>query len=176
MSQEYHAAKEAESSVLGKLFLASGTRKFLSWMMTISAHLWPKSMFMEYLRVESLYDNKTIEALAGKIMGDPQEVAKFKNFADMMAPLDLRACGMDQEMLCAAGLPRYPLERIRVPVLVTQSRVDRDVVMAHGEFVEKTVKGAESYYFDGCGHLFWFGHEWPRIKSKLIDFLKRNCV
>ncbi len=81
---------------------------------------------------------------------------------------------MDNEMVYAGKLPRYPLEDIKVPTLVTQSRMDRDVDRSHGDFVAETVLNTEAYYFDGCGHMFWFGKEWPKIKSKLISFLKKN--
>ncbi len=175
VSHEYHASAEAENSILGKLFLSPSGRKFLSWMMTVLTYLMPKATFMEYLQVETLYDRKEIQKLADEVMGDPDEVRKLKDFADKIAPLDLRAPGMDNEMARASEIPRYPLESIKVPVLVTQSRMDRDVDKSHGEFVAQTVPNAEAYYFDGCGHLFWFGREWPGIKSRLASFLKNHC-
>jgi len=174
VSHEYHASQEAEKSILGKLFLSTSGRKFLSWMMTLSSHLMPKSTFRTYLKVETLYGKNEIKKIADEVMRDPLEVIKFKKFADMIAPLDLRAPGMDNEMVYAAKLPRYPLENIKAPTLVTQSRMDRDVDKTHGDLVAETVPKAERYYFDGCGHMFWFGSEWPNIKSKLIKFLKNH--
>ncbi len=56
--------------------------------------------------------------------------------------------------------------------LVTHSRVDNDVSFDHGEFVAQSVKGAEFYQFDGCGHMFWFGPEGEKVQVKLIDFRK----
>jgi len=176
VSHEYHANQKAKKSILGKLFLSTFGRKFLSWMMTVSSHLMPKSTFMTYLQVETLYDNNTIKKIADEVMSEPLEVLKFKEFADMMAPLDLRAFGMDNEMVYAAKLPRYPLENIKVPTLVTQSKMDRDVDKTHGDFVAETVPNAETYYFNGCGHMFWFGSEWPNIKAKLINFLKKHIT
>ncbi|MDP8263264.1 MAG: alpha/beta hydrolase [Candidatus Ancaeobacter aquaticus] len=173
VSHEYHASKEAENSILGKLYLSSSGRKFLSWLMSVFTYLWPKQTFATYLKVETLYDRKQIKEIVNEIMKSHKETKKFKQFADMSAPLDLRAVGMDNEMIYASKLPRYPLENIKVPVLVTQSRMDRDVAKSHGDFVGKTVINAETYYFDGCGHMFWFGDEWPKIKTKLIEFLKK---
>ncbi|MFA5840511.1 MAG: alpha/beta hydrolase [Candidatus Margulisiibacteriota bacterium] len=176
VSQEYHPSQEAEKSLLGKLYLSSSGRKFLSWAMTVSTYLWPKATFLAYLQVETLYDNKHLKKMADEIMKDSTEVEKFKQFSEKVAPLDLRAPGMDNEMIYATKIPRYPLETIHLPTLVTQSRMDRDVAKSHGEFVANTIPGAEAYYFDGCGHMFWFGKEWPGIKDKMIAFLKINLI
>jgi len=176
VSQEYHPSKEAEESIIGRLFLSPPARKFLSWMMWILSYLWPRFTFKTYLQIESLYDKKRVAEIAEKVMSDPVEIRKFKVFADRISPLPLRAPGMDNEMMLTKKLPRYPLEGIKVPTLVTQSTMDRDVPRSHGDFVAKTVPNAESYYFSGCGHMFWFGEEWPRIRSKLVDFLKRNLA
>jgi pimeloyl-ACP methyl ester carboxylesterase len=174
VSHEYKPPEGAENSILGKLFLSSSGRKFLTWLMTLFSNLWPKSAFATYLQTETLYDKKKIKELSDTIMKDPSEIEKFKKFAEMLAPLDIRGEGMDNEMQYAKKLPRYPLEDIKAPVLVTQSNMDRDVVKTHGEFVANTAPNAETYYFDGCGHLFWFGEEWPKIKNKLITFLKNH--
>lgn len=175
VSHAYGPCKEAEDSILGKLFLSPSSRKFLTWLMTVSAYLWPKAIFSTYLQVESLYDKKKTKEITNIVMKDPLEVKKIKEFAEVVAPLDLRAPGMDSEMKYAKELPRYPLENIKVPVLVTQSTMDRDVLKKHAEFIVNTAPNVEVYYFEGCGHMFWFGDEWPIIQSKLVNFLKKHA-
>ncbi len=174
VSHDYRASEEAKNSILGKLFLNASARELLSWLMTLCAHLWPEAVFMTYLQEESLYEKNKLKEIASEVMKDPENIKKMKQFADMTAPLALRAPGMDNELIFADKLPRYKLENISAPVLVTQSRMDKDVEKSHGEFVADTVPNAESYYFDGCGHLFWFGKEWPEIKFRLIKFLKKH--
>jgi hypothetical protein len=131
-------------------------------------------VFDEYLQIETFYDKDKTKQLAEEIMKDPKEVEKLKALINMISPMSKRKTGLDSEMEYAAKIPGYPLEKIKVPTLVTQSKVDRDVEFDNGEFVAKTVPNAEFYTFDGLGHLFWFGDEWQTIYSKMVSFLKKH--
>ncbi len=169
VSKEYHPSNKAESSLLGKLFLSSAGQDITSYMMDICTQLWPKSMFGVYLKVETTYNKQQIHQ---KVMQDPSNVEKIKLFSRQISPMSLRSKGTFLELDLATKIPLYPLEKINVPTLVTHSKVDRDVNLEHGQFVAKSIQGAELYTFDGCGHMFWFGEEGKKLQTKLIDFLK----
>ncbi|MFA6549345.1 MAG: alpha/beta hydrolase [Candidatus Margulisiibacteriota bacterium] len=174
VSKEYHANEESKKSILGKMYLSPIGREAIGYLMDISTQLWPESIFKTYLQVETTYPAKELNATTKKIMSIPGEKQKIKDFSKVVSPLGMRCQGMDMEMRLSEKLSRYPLENITVPTLVTQSRVDKDVTRDHGEFVAQTVKNAELYEFDGCGHMFWFGEEGEKVKNKLIEFLLKN--
>lgn len=174
VSKEYHPTKEAEASVLGKVFLSPVGREFMGYLMDVSTQLWPRSIFTTYLNVESKYDKKTAAQISREVMADEANVRKIKQFSRQIFPMSLRSKGADLELALSAKIPRYPLEQIEAPTLVTHSRVDNDVSFDHGEFVAQSVQGAELYAFDGCGHMFWFGPEGEKIQARVIDFLERN--
>jgi alpha-beta hydrolase superfamily lysophospholipase len=174
VSMEYHPSLKAKNSFLGKLFLSKYGRNLIGWFQYLCVKFAPASVFDEYLQVETFYDKDKTKQLAEEIMKDPKEVEKLKALINMTSPMSLRMTGLDSEMKYAAKIPRYPLEKLKVPTLVTQSKVDRDVEFKNGEFVANTVPNAEFYIFDGLGHLFWFGSEWPAIYSKMVSFLKKH--
>jgi pimeloyl-ACP methyl ester carboxylesterase len=176
VSKEYHPNEEAYNSLLGKMFLSPFGREAIGYLMDVSTQPWPDTIFEAYLQQESTYSDQQLDIVTKKVMNLPGEREKMKIFSKMLSPLGMRCQGVDMEMRLAAKLPRYPLERINVPTLVTQSRVDKDVTPSHGEFVAKTIKHAELYQFDGCGHLFWFGEEGVEVMNKLTEFLIKNLV
>ncbi|MEO6052865.1 MAG: alpha/beta hydrolase [Chthoniobacterales bacterium] len=174
VSKEYHPSKEAESSLLGKMFLSPVGRELMGYIMDGCTQLWPKSIFTTYLQVESKYDKRQVAKISRELMKDESNVRKIKQFSRQISPMSLRCTGTNLELALAAKIPRYPLEQITVPTLITHSRMDNDVSFDHGEFVAQSVKGAEFYPLDGCGHLFWFGPEGEKVQTRLIDFLKRH--
>jgi pimeloyl-ACP methyl ester carboxylesterase len=174
VSKEYHPNEEAKKSVLGKMYLSPVGREAIGYLMDISTELWPEAIFKTYLQVETTYNSKQLDEITRKIMSVPGNKQKIKDFSKHVSPLGLRCQGMDMELKLSETLPRYPLEIITVPTLVTQSRVDKDVSRDHGEFVAKTIKNAQLYEFDGCGHMFWFGEEGDKVAAKLTEFLKGN--
>ena len=174
VSKKYLPSQKAKDSFLGKLFLSKFGSDLSGWIQYLAVKYAPASVFDEYLQVETFYDKDKTKQLAEEIMKDPKEVEKLKALINMISPISKRKTGLDSEMEYAAKIPRYPLEKIKVPTLVTQSKVDRDVEFKNGEFVAKTVPNAEFYIFDGLGHLFWFGDEWQTIYSKMVSFLKKH--
>lgn len=174
VSKEYHPTKEAESSILGKMFLSPVGREFMGYIMDVCTQLWPESIFTTYLNVESKYDKRQAARISREVMKDESNIRKIKQLSRQISPMSLRSKGADLELALAARIPRYPLEQITIPTLVTHSRVDNDVSFDHGEFVAQSVKGAELYQFNGCGHMFWFGREGEKVQGRVIEFLKRN--
>lgn len=175
VSGEYHANEEAKNSMLGRMFLSKAGRDLVGYLMSMYGKLSPTSLFATYLSVETTYDKGTIKKLSKEAMSDPENAMRLHQLMEVVSPMGARCRGMDMEMELSARLPRYPLENITVPVLVTHSRVDKDVTPSHGEFVAKTVKNAELYSFDGCGHMFWFGGEGRKIEAKVVEFLNRHA-
>ena len=174
VSKKYLPIQKAKDSFWGKLFLSKFGSDLSGWIQYLSVKYAPASVFDEYLQIETFYDKDKTKQLAEEIMKDPKEVEKLKALINMISPMSKRKTGLDSEMEYAAKIPRYPLEKIKIPTLVTQSKVDRNVEFDNGEFIAKTVPKAEFYSFDGLGHLFWFGNEWQTIYSKMVSFLKKH--
>ena len=174
VSKKYLPSQKAKDSFLGKLFLSKFGSDLSGWIQYLAVKYAPVSVFDEYLQIETFYDKDKTKQLAEEIMKDPKEVEKLKALINMISPMSKRKTGLKSEMEYAAKIPRYPLEKIKVPTLVTQSKVDRNVEFDNGEFVAKTIPNAEFYSFDGLGHLFWFGDEWQTIYSKMVSFLKKH--
>ncbi len=173
VSMEYHPSKEAESSLLGKLFLSPYGQNVMSYMMDISTKMFPKSIFKTYLKVESTYDDKKINQILEDVMQDRTEIDKIKLFSRQISPMALRSKGAFDELNLATKIPRYPLEQIKIPTLVTHSKVDGDVPLKHGQFVANSIEGAQLYTFEGCGHMFWFGKEGKKLEKILIEFFRK---
>ncbi len=178
VSMKYSANEKAENSFLGKIFLSGWgryMRDYLNWLEYIYAKYRSADMFEELLKVESFYDDEKCREVARRLMKQPSEYRKLQSFIIMTSPISLRMKGCDSEMEFAAKMPRLPLENIKVPVLVTHCIYDRDVPLEHGKFVADTVRNGELYAFDGPGHLFFFGENAPKVRAKLIEFLKENA-
>ncbi len=174
VSKKYLPNQKAKDSFWEKLFLSNFSSDLFGWKQYLAVKYAPASVFDEYLQIATFYDKDKIKQLAHEIMKDPKEIEKLKSLINTISPMSKRKIGLDSEIEYAAKIPRYPLEKIKVPTLVTHSKVDSDVEFDNGEFVAKTVPKAEFYIFDGLGHLFWFGNEWPVIYSKMVSFLKKH--
>ena len=86
-------------------------------------------------------------------------------------PMSLRMTDCDSEMKYAAELGHPDYSSIKVPVLITHSRMDRDVPIEHGEYLAGQVKNPRVYTFEGYGHLFWFDDDYQKVQNQVINFL-----
>lgn len=171
---EYLPDKKAENSFLGKLFLSGlgkYVRDYLNWIEYVSAKYYPESFFAELLEVESLYPNEECQKIAAQVMQSERNKELLMQFVQVTSPMSLRMTGCDSEMKYAAKLGHPDYSSIKVPVLITQCRMDRDVVVAHGEYLASQARRAELYIFEGYGHLFWFDPDYKILQDKVLDFL-----
>jgi pimeloyl-ACP methyl ester carboxylesterase len=179
VSIKYGASKKAADSFMGKLFLSGfskNIRDYLNWTEYVSAKYYPESLFAEFLEVESLYSNKECKAMAREIMKKDINKRRLMQLVKLTSPMSLRMTGCDSEMKYAAKLGNPDYSSISIPVLITHCRMDRDVPIKHGMYVAAQVKNPTMYAFDGCGHLFWFDDNYPKIQKQVMDFLKDiNC-
>lgn len=174
VSKEYGANESAKHSLLGKLYLSKFGRELISFFMDIYGKIAPKSVFQAYLNVESTYSKDDIKTLANEVFSDPKELQKFRLFSQMIIPMGLRAEGVDNDMALSANLPRYHLEQITAPTLITHSNKDKDVTFDHGVFSHQQIKGSQMYEFEGLGHMFWFGKEGRKIEEVVSEFIKKH--
>ena len=64
------------------------------------------------------------------------------------------------------------MQRVRVPVLITQGRQDAVVAPRTAELVKKHIRHAEISWYDDCGHSP-FQEDAPRFNAELAAFAKR---
>ncbi len=174
VSKQYLVSQKAADSFLGKVFLNPAIANFMGYALYRYTQLSPAGTFQQFLSDEAKYTPQQNAALSKIIMKDKANVEKLATFLYQLSPMKNRFNGVNLELALSAKLPCYPIETINAPTLVTHSRVDDDVSLDHGEFVAHTIKGAEFYQFDGCGHLFWFGEEGDKIESIVIRFLQQH--
>lgn len=174
VSKQYLVNKKAANSFLGKVFLNPVIANFMGYILYRYTQLSPVGTFKQFLSDESTYTKTQIVKISKELMADKAGIKQLSNFLYQLSPMCTRLKGMNLELELSAVLPRYPLENITAPALVTHSRVDNDVPIDHGEFTASNIKGAEFYRFDGCGHLFWFGKDGEELQNVVIQFLKNH--
>lgn len=174
VSKQYTVNQKAAKSFLGKVFLNPAIANFMGYVLYRYAQFFPASTFQQFLSDEANYPPKKNAEISKEIMKNTSNIKKLMRFLYQISPMKTRFSGVNLELALSATIPRYPLEKITAPTLVTHSRVDNDVTIDHGEFAANSIQGAEFYKFDGCGHMFWFGDEGKKIQTVVTNFLKKN--
>jgi pimeloyl-ACP methyl ester carboxylesterase len=171
---EYLPDQKAENSFMGKLFLSGlgkYVRDYLNWLEYISAKYYPESFFAELLEVESLYTDEECQKIAAQVMQKKRNKELLLQFVQVTSPMSLRMTGCDSEMMYAAKLGHPDYSSIKIPVLITHCRMDRDVPIKHGEYLASQTKRSQLYTFNGYGHLFWFDDDYQMVENQVLNFL-----
>ncbi len=170
------SGEQSESLLITELLIGESGLDQRSWLQRLICDRWLTTLFYQYIQITNHFDADANQSIASQVMSLSSERAKFSQLIDMFAPLSMRYPGTMQEMAQTADLPEYPVEKIQVPFLYTQSTVDSDVEIRHAEFIQERIPTANIYTFEGIGHFFWFGAEWDTIQSVMIEFLKTNAA
>jgi 2-hydroxy-6-oxonona-2,4-dienedioate hydrolase len=117
--------------------------------------------------------------LIGSILGTPAEVvdraspeeqARVRTMLDHILPVSVRRLGLVNDAAVVPGLPRYALERIAAPTLVTSTADDRYGTYDGARYTAEHIADARFIGYPTGGHLL-VGHQKEGMKE-IAAFLK----
>jgi pimeloyl-ACP methyl ester carboxylesterase len=97
------------------------------------------------------------------------EERRFRAMVDQPLPISARLDGLKNDGAVAHALPRYELERIRVPTLVITVRDDVFTMYERARYTAANIPGARLVAYETGGH-FWVGNH-AALMSELRAFL-----
>ena len=104
----------------------------------------------------------------------PDKMEFFKRFMCGISPGSLRWPGSENDVVQYSKLPRYPVENIKCPTLVVQSKSDNLVFMANAEFIVDNVPNVEFYEYATGGHVPMIGEQSEEVYDKMLGFIKTH--
>ena len=109
--------------------------------------------------------------LRARLLADPEAAALFREFLSSTSSRMALRLGGTMNDVRITRTREYPLERIRVPVLVVHGTADRLVPFdRHGKVLASRIPGAELVAAEGGGHISIFTHR-DTIRPRVIRFL-----
>jgi pimeloyl-ACP methyl ester carboxylesterase len=178
ISQRHLQPRRTTNTLIGRvLFARTGTwpADFVAWGLHGLARWWPSLLIRSLLNASDDLDRSKAEPRRSSILRHPEAIAFFRRVVASGIPLSVRRTGLWNDLHQFAHLPVYPLERITCPTLVVHGRADRNVPLAHAEFVARSVPGAELFPLEDCGHFIWVGLGVAKAAAKVRDFLVRHA-
>jgi 2-hydroxy-6-oxonona-2,4-dienedioate hydrolase len=98
-----------------------------------------------------------------------QERARVNALLDHILPVSARAAGLRSDSVLGKGIPRYALESIRAPTLITSVRDDGYGTYASAQYTASQIVGAKFVGFDEGGHT-WVGHD-DQVQREILKLL-----
>ena len=108
------------------------------------------------------------------IKQSPQKLVFLEKFMQMISPGSLRWPGSENDIIQYSKLPQYPVENIKIPTLVLQSKSDRCVMMENAEFLVQHMPHVEFYSYKTGGHVPMLGRESEAVYNKMLQFIKEH--
>ena len=105
---------------------------------------------------------------------DPDEQARVQQMLDHIPPVSQRRLGLLNEAGVMPSLPRYDLERIRVPTLAISVADDGFGTYDAARYTAGHIPGARFVGYPSGGHL-WVGHQ-QEVTSEIVQFLKESMT
>jgi pimeloyl-ACP methyl ester carboxylesterase len=103
----------------------------------------------------------------------PAEKVWISDFLQTGLPVSLRRDGLLHDMTLCPVLPCYPLECINAPTLVIHAADDRLIPFSQGEFMARTIPGAQLVALPDGGHLLLGWQE--EVGARMAEFLKQHA-
>ncbi|MCP4550946.1 MAG: alpha/beta hydrolase [Bacteroidetes bacterium] len=144
-----------------------------NWVIHLMSKYNPRKLMRSILEKGSTYSPDEINSQLGDI-GDSETWKKqLINYSNILSPRGQRFAGFNNDL---RFLSDYKLSKskIRVPALIVHSKVDKVIDFSNAELISKTFVRSKLYSFNGFGHAFWLGPEWPQIMAKTKEFLSNN--
>jgi pimeloyl-ACP methyl ester carboxylesterase len=107
----------------------------------------------------------------GPAASDDEE-RRFRAMVEQPLPISARLDGLKNDGAIAHALPRYELERVRVPTLVVTVRDDGFTMYERARYTAANIAGARLITYESGGH-FWVGHH-AELIAELRGFLDRT--
>ena len=168
----YIVNKEAANSTLGKLVLSVRGKKMVSWLLRISARLFPKTTIKTFLKTEADLKRKEIKQIAKHTVQNPDRWREFLIFVESMTPMDQLYDGMIDEVKKATRIIKTDWTTIACPVLAVHSTIDTDVTIDHAKRLEQEIPDITMMYVQAGGHFVWWGKEGDKVRQASLDFFR----
>jgi len=147
---------------------------FFEKMFMTDVGLWTMSLLSALIPGFDKAMCKEIGADYSYVKQHPKKLKFFKRFMYGISPGSLRWAGSLNDIIQYSNLPRYPVENIKIPVLVVQSPSDRLVKMENARFVVDNAPDVEYFEYETGGHVPMIGEEADEVFDRMIDFIVRH--
>ncbi len=141
-----------------------------SWIYIKGSKFIPKRFMLEMLKLGSTESVNILKTKADSLIKHSENKEALFNFNSMTAPFSIRMAGLENDLKFAKTYTPS-LKKIKVPVFIAHSTVDRVVPFTHAQKFSQKLKNAELYSFEGYGHAIWFGEEWKMIVGNSLNFM-----
>ncbi len=168
---KYEVNEESANSTLGKLVLMKAGKKLVSWILQVSARLFPGMTIQAFLKTEADLTQKERRKIAKEVINNPESRREFMIFVESMTPMDALYEGMMDEVTKAQNLQGTNWTKIKCPTYAVHSTIDIDVSMDHPKRLERMIPDIKVEYVKAGGHFVWWGDEGKIVKLNTIRFL-----
>lgn len=158
-----------ENSKLLSIMLSNAWQDILCWGYSVTTNVLPKRVVGEILKRGTTFDHSYCKLAANELMQDNSTIILLEKFEASTVPLSRRTDGLNNDLKWAAQFEPN-LKRLRVPVLVTHSKVDKIINVAHSEHFKKEVPKAELFVYQGYGHSIFLGESWKTLIDRTTSF------
>ena len=108
--------------------------------------------------------------LAVMDQASPDERARADQILDRILPVSARRLGLLNDAYITSTLPRYPLEAIAAPTLVTSVADDLFGTYDAARYTAEHIPDARFVGYDAGGHV-WIGHHLEQVEE-IVSFLR----
>ena len=134
----------------------------------------PRFAVRQLLDQESSLPASDKARLAAEIADAPQKRALARQLASSLTPYDVRADGLDNDLVQLAAIGRLPFERVECPALVAHGTADADVSFANAELAASEIPNAELYAMEGGWHLLNLSDGADAFERAQVEFLNKH--
>lgn len=174
ISKKFSSVDEMEeNSKLLSIMLSNTWQDLLCWGYSMTTNVLPKKVLGEILERGSTFDHSYCKATANELMQDKNTIILLEKFEASTVPLSRRTDGLNNDLKWAEQFEPN-LKRLKVPVLVTHSKVDKIIDVAHSEHFKKEVPKAELFVYEGYGHSIFLGDSWNTLIDRTTSFFNNQ--
>lgn len=142
-----------------------------SWRFVEKAQSDPRWLLDRVLAVDTTLDPAARARLAGFVLGDPAQLAFFRDLVGTQAPLEPRESGTRNDLLLLRALEPVPYQDLQPPVLLVRGGAD-----AAGKWTDlKPLAGvlpeAKIVTVPDAGQLVWLGPGAAAMRQAVASFL-----
>ena len=154
-----------------RLFLTG----FGTWLQVWLLGHFPRVASRALLDQESTLPREDKARIAAEIAASPDKLAIARQLAASLTPYDLRAAGLENDLVQLAAIRRLPFERVQCPTLVAHGTADGDVPFEDAEVAAREIPNAELYALEGGWHILNLSDGAEGLERAQIEFLHKHA-
>ncbi len=146
-----------------------------NWLLKLLREHAPHKLVQATLDAEGELPQAELQALVEQVWADPAKRRFVLELAGTVGWRGVRQPGLGNDMANFAAIEDLELERIAVPTLLVQGRLDTDVLPRHSESAAARIPGAQLLWIERGGHLAAFTDpDSDAVQARIVEFLKRG--